>query len=102
MMHLQYFLDAANDQGLNAIYGPWIGRQVRAITDNAQQSSGDVGSIWPPNGKEQFGPQILGMAIHAGNAASKVSFSFKEPTSVAWLIDGFRWLSTVRHFQYQL
>lgn len=76
MMHLQYFLDAANDPTLTALYAPWIGRQVRAITDNAQQTSGDVGSIWAPGGKQFFGSSVLGMAISAGNLASKVCSCF--------------------------
>ena len=72
MMHLQYFLDAANDPALTALYAPWIGYQARAITNNAQAGSGDVGNVWAPGGTEMYGPEILGMAISAGNIASKV------------------------------
>ncbi|KAJ7106751.1 glycoside hydrolase, partial [Mycena epipterygia] len=38
MRGLEYLLDAANDPALASIYAPWIGYQVRAITDNAQAS----------------------------------------------------------------
>ncbi|KAF8634218.1 hypothetical protein AX17_004265 [Amanita inopinata Kibby_2008] len=71
MMHLQYFLDAAADPTLTALYAPWVGYQTRAITNNAQDSSGDVGNVWAPGGTELFGPEVIGMAISAGNIASK-------------------------------
>lgn len=46
MRGLEYFLDIANNPALTALYAPWIGFQVRSITDNAQATSGDGGNVW--------------------------------------------------------
>ncbi|KAJ7017019.1 pectate lyase superfamily protein-domain-containing protein [Mycena alexandri] len=75
MRGLEYFLDAANDAALTSIYAPWIGYQVRAITDNAQASSGDVGNVWSAKITQVFGGEVIGMAINAGNAAAKYGTS---------------------------
>ena len=87
MMHLQYFLDAANNPSLTALYAPWIGDQVRAITDNAQASNGDVGQLWSQKGTQSFAPQILGMAISAGNVAVKVC-------EIKWFLRSIRLYAT--------
>ncbi|KAJ6450605.1 glycoside hydrolase [Mycena sanguinolenta] len=71
MRGVQYFLDAADDPAITALYSSWIGRQATAITDNAQAGSGDVGNVWYQTANQIFGPASIGMAVNAGNAAAK-------------------------------
>jgi hypothetical protein len=83
MMHLQYFLDASSPQ-IQQQYGIWIGKQVRAIKDNAVSSGGDVGNIWWDKGAAQIhSAQTIAMAISAGSLAMKVNLlnQLKYPES---------------------
>ncbi|KAJ7505174.1 glycoside hydrolase superfamily [Mycena galericulata] len=71
----QYFLDAADDPAITALYSSWIGFQVAAIRQNAQASDGDVGNVWFRQGTQIYNPVIIGMAVNAGNAAVKYGTS---------------------------
>ncbi|KAJ7513182.1 glycoside hydrolase [Mycena galericulata] len=75
MRGVQYFLDAADDPAITALYSSWIGYQAAAIRQNAQASDGDVGNVWYQKGTQVYNSACIGMAINAGNAAAKYGTS---------------------------
>lgn len=75
MRGVQYFLDAANNPDLTAIYSAWIGFQAAAITKNAVSSDG-IGNVWYQSSPQKINSIGEISAISAGNAAVKVCFAF--------------------------
>ncbi|KAF7337318.1 Glycoside hydrolase family 18 protein [Mycena sanguinolenta] len=71
MRGIQYFLDSANDPAITSLYSSWIGFQATAITQNAQDTDGDVGNVWYQRANQIYNPASIGMAVNAANAAVK-------------------------------